>query len=409
MSNSFGNQIDVVLKLAERCNLECPYCYYFFQENKLSEISRPLIPEKTVHVLAAFLKKGAQELDIKHIYLGLHGGEPTLLPKARFDRLCTVLREALDGVAELHLGMQTNGTLIDDEWVDLFAKHQVMVGVSIDGPKDVHDASRPDRRGRGSYDTTVRGLRLLQAASAQGRIPPTGVLCVANADLDGREVLRHFSEELGVSGLNLLLPRQGHDDATLAPQAQWTRYFSEIIDYWMNSAQTKPIRVYMISEIMNAMMSEQNAQRLDFRRANRHNVITISAEGYLGPDDNIMALDEAFCRSDVTIENTSLSEFFASPMWRSLVEDVDSSPQKCTDCEWFRTCRSGDLFNRYKSGQGFSSHSVFCETLDSIHSTLAKIVVSRDGLEKVAGILAAPPTMKASQFMNPTVGAQVMA
>jgi len=47
--------------------------------------------------------------------------------------------------------------------------------------------------------------------------------------------------------------------------------------------------------------------------------------------------------------------------------------------------------------------------LDSIHSTLAKIVVSRDGLEKVAGILAAPPTMKASQFMNPTVGAQVMA
>ncbi len=70
MSNSFGNQIDVVLKLAERCNLACPYCYYFFQENKLSEISRPLIPEKTVHVLAAFLKKGAQELDIKHISWG---------------------------------------------------------------------------------------------------------------------------------------------------------------------------------------------------------------------------------------------------------------------------------------------------------------------------------------------------
>jgi len=401
MNIPLGNQIDVVLKLAERCNLACPYCYYFFQENKLSEISRPLIPEKTVHAVAAFLRKGALELNIKHIYLGLHGGEPTLLPKQRFDRLCTILREALDDVTELHLGMQTNGTLIDEEWIALFAKHQVMVGVSIDGPKDVHDQSRPDRRGRGSYDNTVRGLRLLQAASADNRIPPTGVLCVANASLDGREVMRHFAEELNVTGLNLLLPRQGHGDATLAPQAQWTRYFGEIIDYWMNSAQKKPIKVYMISEIMKAMMSEDNAQRLDFRRANRHNVITISAEGYLGPDDNIMALDDAFCRSDVTIENTSLREFFASPMWRSLVGDVDAAPEKCADCEWFRTCRSGDLFNRYKSGEGFSSPSVFCETLDAIHAVLAKIVVSRDGLEPVARILSGPPQYQAAQFMNP--------
>ncbi len=300
--------------------------------------------------------------------------------------------------------MQTNGTLVDDEWVDLFAKHQVMVGVSIDGPKDVHDASRPDRRGRGSYDTTVRGLRLLQAAS--GRIPPTGVLCVANADLDGREVLRHFSEELGVSGLNLLLPRQGHDDNTRA--AQWTRYFSEIIDYWMNSAQTKPIRVYMISEIMNAMMSEQNAQRLDFRRANRHNVITISAEATWG-------------RTTTSWRWTRRSADLTSPS--RTPASASSSPARCGGPwwrTWIRHHRSAPIANgsgpvapvtcsiATRAARAFlHTRSSARPGLDPLHAGQDRGQPRRIG--KVAGILAAPPTMKASQFMNPTVGAQVMA
>ena len=142
------NHLDVVFKLAERCNLACPYCYYFEQENNISELSRALISEDTVIDTARFLRQGAIELGIGHIYLGLHGGEPTLLPKKRFDRLCAILRESLGDVTNLHLGMQTNGTLIDDDWIDLFAKHQVMVGVSIDGPKEAHDRFRPDRRGR---------------------------------------------------------------------------------------------------------------------------------------------------------------------------------------------------------------------------------------------------------------------
>ena len=118
----WANGLDVVLKIAERCNLACPYCYYFFQENDLYKSSPALISEATVRDVAAFLRRGVQELDIQHLYIGLHGGEPLLLPKKRFDALCRTLREELSDVTNVHLGLQTNGTRVDKEWVSLFAE-----------------------------------------------------------------------------------------------------------------------------------------------------------------------------------------------------------------------------------------------------------------------------------------------
>ena len=190
-----SNSLDVVLKVAERCNLACPYCYYFYQENDLHKTSPTLIPESTIRDTVAFLRQGVQELNIEHLYVGFHGGEPLLLPKKRFDALCRMMREGLSDVTNLHLGLQTNGTRVDAEWIEFFSQHKVMVGVSLDGPPHIHNAARPDHKGRGSYDAAVRGLRLLQEAAGQKRIPQTGILCVVNPEHNGEEVIRHFVEE----------------------------------------------------------------------------------------------------------------------------------------------------------------------------------------------------------------------
>ena len=163
------NCLDVVLKVAERCNLGCPYCYYFYQENDLHKGSPAFMSEATARAVAVFLRRGVQEHRIEHLFIGLHGGEPTLLPKARFDQICTILRDALADVTTVHFAMQTNGTLLDDEWIELLAKHHVMVGVSIDGPPHIHDAARPDHRGRGSYDAA--GARASPASARRRRSP----------------------------------------------------------------------------------------------------------------------------------------------------------------------------------------------------------------------------------------------
>lgn len=396
------NCLDVVLKVAERCNLACPYCYYFYQENDLHKGSAAFLSEDMARAAAAFLRRGAQDLKIEHLYIGLHGGEPTLLPKARLDKICTILREELSDVTNVHFAMQTNGTLIDEEWIELLAKHRVVVGVSIDGPPHIHDASRPDRRGRGSYEAAVRGLRLLRATAASRGVQQTGVLCVANPEHDGGEVVRHIVEELGVRSFNLLLPREGHDSDVWKPQSRWIAYFEQVMRYWEQASRAgDPIRIAFISDIMIGMRSEDEALRQDRRRSNRHSVITITGQGLVGIDDNVMALDKALCRDDLSVHNTTLAELFATPVWRALVEAVDTAPEKCSRCEWYRSCRSGDLWNRYSRATGFANPSVFCETLDFLHTKMAQLVAQRDGgVDQLAAILRMPPRAWARDYLG---------
>jgi uncharacterized protein len=152
------------------------------------------------------------------------------------------------------------------------------------------------------------------------------------------------------------------------------------------------------------MTSEAAARRLDYRRSNRHSIITVSSDGKLGVDDNIMALDKALFSSDINVRNTTLAQFMASPFWQELVRGVDSVPAKCGSCEWYRTCRSGDLFNRYKKGAGFDQPSVFCDTLDTVHTAMAAIVARQEnGLERLTQVLGRKPELWARDLTHPVV------
>lgn len=400
------NCLDVVLKIAERCNLACPYCYYFFQENDLYKSSPALISEDTIRDVAKFLRRGAQELNIQQLFIGLHGGEPLLMPKKRFAALCRILREELSDVTKVKLAMQTNGTRIDKEWVSILGEHQVSAGVSLDGPPHIHNAARPDHKGKGSYDATVRGLRMLQEGVRAGTNRATGILCVANPNYSGEEVVKHLVEDLGIDNFNILLPRDGYDSEIWKPQSKWITYFTEILRYWQATPKTygRLITIQLFNDILRGMTSEPNARVMDMRRAVRHHIITISGDGKFGMDDNIMALDKALFDANTNVRNTTLAQFIASPRWQQLVQAVDKAPEKCASCEWYRSCRSGDLFNRYKKGSGFDQPSVFCETLDTIHTTIAALVARREnGVERLTQLLSQKPEYWAREFMQPVI------
>jgi len=401
---AWSNCLDVVLKVAERCNLACPYCYYFYQENELHKTTPALMAEDTVRHVAAFLRRGVQELGIQHLYIGLHGGEPLLQPKKRLDALCRTLRKELSDVTTVHIGMQTNGTRLDKEWVSILAENEVSAGVSLDGPPHIHNASRPDHKGKGSYDATLRGLRLLQEGVRAGTNRATGILCVANPNHSGEEVVKHFVEDLGIDNFNILLPREGYDSEVWKPQSKWINYFTEIIKYWQTTPKKvgKLVTIQLLSEIMGAMVAEPRAERLDFRRSTRHHIITISGDGKLSLDDNIIALDKALYDANTTVRNTTLAQFIGGPLFQQLVQAVDSTPEKCGSCDWYRTCRSGELFNRYQKGSGFNQPSVFCETLDTIHTAIAAIVGRREnGVERLTQVLSRKPEIWARDFLKP--------
>ena len=121
-----------------------------------------------------------------------------LIGPQRFDRLVSMAKEKLKDRASLQ--MQTNGTLANDEWIEVLKRHNLRVGVSLDGPPEFHDLSRFDHAGRGSYSETVQGMRKLQ----ENRVF-SGVLTVINPGQSGLETYRHI-RSLGVKNMNFLLP-----------------------------------------------------------------------------------------------------------------------------------------------------------------------------------------------------------
>jgi len=156
MRAAFGPVGLVVLQSTGFCNIDCSYCY-------LPDRAKPhqRMELATVAAAARLIFHGAvpdQEID-----LVWHAGEPLTLPPDYYDQAIAIIEAARPESVRIAYGIQSNGTLIDDAWIDFFERHSVTLGISLDGPRDLHDSHRKYRSGAGSHDRAVAGIAKLQA------------------------------------------------------------------------------------------------------------------------------------------------------------------------------------------------------------------------------------------------------
>lgn len=176
--------VEIILKVAERCNLNCRYCYFFNKENRDFENNPALISTETIRNLVSFLRTSPQDLPETVFQVDIHGGEPLLLGAKRFSELVSLIKEGLHDAKEVNFTVQTNAALINQSWLEVFSLHQVYVGISVDGPKAQHDANRIDRRGRGTFDRMVPKIAAVKQAVSEGRLPGFGAICVVSPESD---------------------------------------------------------------------------------------------------------------------------------------------------------------------------------------------------------------------------------
>lgn len=148
------------------CNLDCQYCFFLSKE-LLYDSARQMMSEE---VLESYIRQFLAASPDGEVTMLWQGGEPTLRG-IDFFRTAVSLCERYRRKKQLvKHALQTNGTLIDDEWVAFLREHDVLVGVSIDGPQDCHDAYRLNRGGKGTHAMAVRGWRLLHDAGVRCNI-----------------------------------------------------------------------------------------------------------------------------------------------------------------------------------------------------------------------------------------------
>jgi uncharacterized protein len=173
------------------CNLDCAYCFFLSKEM--------LYPGSRFRMADELLDEYLRQLIEAHagapeVAIAWQGGEPTLMGIDFFRRAVEAARGLLPPGQRATFGIQTNGTLLDEEWAAFFKQNDFLVGISIDGPRDIHDTYRVNKGGRGTFDRVMRGLGHLRAAGVEWNALTT--VHAANAGR-GREVYRFLRDECG--------------------------------------------------------------------------------------------------------------------------------------------------------------------------------------------------------------------
>jgi len=140
------------------CNLDCRYCFYLEKEKLYQDERRWRMSDE---VLEEYIRQYIQDQPVPEINFAWQGGEPTLLGVGFFRKVVELQRRHANGRTICN-ALQTNGTLLDDEWCDFLAAHKFLVGLSVDGPRELHDQFRVDKRRKPTFEAVLRGLELLK-------------------------------------------------------------------------------------------------------------------------------------------------------------------------------------------------------------------------------------------------------
>jgi uncharacterized protein len=196
------------------CNLDCAYCFFLSKER--------LYPGSRFRMADELLETYVRQLVEAHagapvVEIAWQGGEPTLMGLPFFRRAVELVERYLTPGQNAAYTLQTNGTKLDAEWAAYLRAHDVLVGISIDGPREIHDAFRVTKGGRGSFDQVMRGLRHLREGGVEYNVLTT---VHAENERHGREVYRFLRDECGARFLQFIpIVERVDADAGADPEA----------------------------------------------------------------------------------------------------------------------------------------------------------------------------------------------
>jgi|APFEC2959095171_1045051.scaffolds.fasta_scaffold00035_5 uncharacterized protein len=345
-----------VLKVAGRCNLDCGYCYMYNKGDSSFRLRPKFMSTEVVAAVLRRIADYAQRHQLPNIALALHGGEPLLVGRRWvswfFEEAQRISRQS---EVAFTFAVQTNGTLLDQAWLGLFAEYDVRVGVSCDGPPHWHDKARPDRAGRGSYIRVRRALDLLAASYTSH----WGVLTVADPGIPGREILQHFAE-IGIPHVDFLWPDFHHDDRPPWPPGTLGRYFTDLFDFWYDELGSKPRVRWFASAVALLLGGDSTFDALGPQPLTD---IMVESDGSWEPLDVLRICGDGFTRTGLDALQHDVEAIWNIPLYAAGLRNQSLLPSDCRSCGFREVCGGGYLPHRYDRQNGFANSSVHCADL----------------------------------------------
>lgn len=354
---------EFIVKIASRCNLNCSYCYVY-NKGDLTWKERPAIMSNTTfQILMERIRHHCHLSGQKLVSITFHGGEPCLVGPEQLDLWCALARRMMNGVAGIRFYIQTNGTLLNPAWLDVFRKHDVQVGISMDGPRELHNVYRLDHAGRGSYDAVAQGLRLLREANM-----PFSILSVIQLGSDPLAIHHHFVN-LGCATICYLLPAYTHDTIDPIRQRYGSTPCADFLipifdDWWYNG--TLDVRIREFWNIARLILG--GTSQLDSFGNPPLRFLAVETDGEIHGLDKLRICEEGMTKTGFYIQDADFYNVMSASTFHAGVIEGMPLPQDCYGCPEQDTCGGGYLPHRYSRARGFNNRSVWCADLLQLFS-----------------------------------------
>jgi uncharacterized protein len=220
-------------------------------------------------------------------------------------------------------------------------------------------------------------------------MPAPGLLSVINPAVDGGAVYRHFAHDLGVTRMNFLTPDYSWESGVGETVIRGVeRFLLAALRAWL-ADRNPQIRVRIFSELLSAMMDPLAMDFIQTYRDDYRNIVSVSSNGDLGPEDTLRTLDPRFTSMGLNVARNDLRELIESDAWREQADAATMRPEGCKDCGWWKVCKGGRPVNRYSKSRGFGNHSLYCAGLKEMYAEVGAFLV-RNGtpLSEIAFRLA---------------------
>jgi uncharacterized protein len=360
-----------ILKLHSRCNLACDYCYVYEMADQGWRGQPRRMSKATIDRVAARVAEHAEAHGMRNVEIVLHGGEPLLAGVEHTRYAVNRLRAELGDGVTATVRAQTNGVLLNEAFLRLFAELDVRVGVSLDGDEEGHDRHRRRAQGTGTYAEVRAGLERLTAPAYRHLF--SGLLCTLDLASDPvvtYEALLRF----GPPVVDFLLPHGNWD----TPPPGWSRdgtpygdWLVAVFDRWYQ-APAQETQVRLFSEIIRLLLGRPS--RSEAIGLSPVAVVVVETDGSI---EQVDTLKSAYDGATVTMlhvlrDSFDTALFLPSVAARQIGEQALSA--RCSSCAIARVCGGGLYPHRYRSGAGFRNPSVYCRDLYRLITHIRRLV-----------------------------------
>ena len=344
--------VSLMIKPASsNCNLRCKYCFY---HDLASCREMPSHGMMTLSTLEDILKKAFEFADGSMVMISFQGGEPLLAGKDFFRGFAAMLPRLNTKRSAVHVGVQTNGTLIDEEWCDIFLKNRYLVGLSLDGDA-VTNVLRIDAKGEDTFDRVYSAAKMLQAKKVDFNI----LTVITKPVVDNISRVYSFFRKNKFKHLQFIpclkplgMPKadtpesfyENGDEAENMMNAEDFHINAEDYEIFLKKAFSLYTRDYIDGRYTSIRLFDNfvrlaHSQRAEQCGMNGHctHQYVIEADGEVYPCD-------FYCTDEYSLGNildTDFAKLERSPKAIKFIEESLGIEEKCKECNYYRLCKNG--------------------------------------------------------------------